>query len=89
MNTKHQTMHLRHCPALGACVYAKGASARTDCQEFDEALRQAEEEHTQAAAQKLLHMSKDVMLVHGSGVMQGLLLAYKHVAPDPYHKETQ
>lgn len=87
--TAHGHMHKRHCPALSACTYVKDGSDRSDCRAFDEQLRRAEKEHTQAAAQKLLHMSQEVMLVHGAAVTQGLLLAYKTVAPDPYYKESQ
>lgn len=54
----------------------------------DDLIGQVEKEAVQAAAQKLLGMHAEVLLTHGPGVAQGLLLAYQHVAPDPYYKET-
>lgn len=45
--------------------------------------------HTQAAAQKLLDMHAEALILHGPGVAQGLLLAYKTVAPDPYKEPKQ
>lgn len=87
--TAHQMMHMSYCPADENCESVGGPGGGNACRVFDERLRQAEAEHTQAAAQKLLDMSKDVMLVHGSAVTQGLLLAYKTVAPAPYYKEPE
>lgn len=55
----------------------------------DDLIGQVERDAVQAAAQKLLHLHAEALLSHGPGVAQGLLLAYKHIAPDPYYKEPQ
>lgn len=86
--TEHIKMHRSFCPKQGECI-GWGKSGGDACQAFDEMLQAAEKEHTQAAAQKLLHMHAETLLLHGQHVAQGLLLAYKTVAPDPYYKEPQ
>lgn len=53
----------------------------------DDLIGQVEKAAVQSAAQKLLHLHAETLLTHGPGVAQGLLLAYKHIAPDPYYKE--
>lgn len=87
-----QKMHERHCRLL-RCRYTEYRldypNVSEECILLDAQIEAVETEHTQAAAQRLLDMSKDVMLVHGSAVVQGLLLAYKTIAPDPYYKEPQ
>lgn len=87
MTDARSLMHIKHCRDTRCVIEVDEPGDR--CKSMDFLIDRIEVEHTQAAARKLLDMHYETVLTHGAAVGQGLALAYKTVAPDPYYKEPQ
>lgn len=79
MTYARDRVHVKYCPDLALCDIDGGSEK---CKNLDYLLDQVENDRVHAEVHRILEISMETMLIHGSQVTQGLGLAIKTV--DPY-----